>query len=58
MDAEKKIMEFVETKDGKLRLSCGKAHDIAKEYEVELSKIAKICEDKNIRIYSCELGCF
>ena len=44
--------------DGKPKLSCVKALVIAKEFCVNPAEVGKICNDRNIKISSCQLGCF
>lgn len=40
------------------RLSCGKAHDLAKELDISLQEIGALCNELKIKIASCQLGCF
>lgn len=40
------------------KLRCIEAFEIAKEFDVELIEIGRICNQKNIRICKCQLGCF
>jgi hypothetical protein len=42
--------------DGKL--SCEAAYRIADRYQVKLWEIGKICDEENIKINGCQLGCF
>lgn len=42
--------------DGKL--TCDHAHQIAERHGVKLWQIGQICEEQNIKIKSCQLGCF
>jgi len=43
-------------KDG--RLSCAAARKLAGELQVPPKEIGAACNDLNIKIHSCELGCF
>ncbi|HJO93142.1 MAG TPA: hypothetical protein QF753_07070 [Victivallales bacterium] len=45
-------------KDGKCKLSCPAAFNIAKELGVDLKKITEVCNTNNIKINNCQLGCF
>ena len=46
-------------KDGeKTKLPCAAAFLIAKQYGVNPSVIGSICNELNIRIARCQLGCF
>jgi hypothetical protein len=40
------------------RLTCEKAHELGKELDVPLQEIGAICNELNIRIKDCQLGCF
>lgn len=44
--------------DGKKKLECGKAHELAKENDITLKEIGKFCNENSIKIKACELGCF
>ena len=54
----KKIEKSVVESDGKKKFYCTKAFELAKEYGVELKDIGQYCNDNNIRIAKCQLGCF
>ena len=46
-------------KDGeKVKLNCAAAFRIAKKFDVKISEIGDICNDRDIRISRCQLGCF
>lgn len=40
------------------RLTCEKAHELAKELKVSLREIGALCNEMKIKISSCQLGCF
>ncbi len=40
------------------RLTCAEAFELAKKFEVEIIDIGRICNQHNIRIRKCQLGCF
>ncbi len=40
------------------RLSCERAHDLAREVGVSLTEIGAVCNELGIRISQCQLGCF
>ena len=42
----------------KKRLTCAKAFEIAKTFDVKIIDIGHICNQQKIRISSCQLGCF
>ncbi|HUU19698.1 MAG TPA: hypothetical protein VMW72_21285 [Sedimentisphaerales bacterium] len=43
---------------GKKRLTCAEAFELAKNFETEIIEIGHICNQQNIRICKCQLGCF
>jgi len=40
------------------RLTCEKAHELGKDLDVSLQEIGAVCNELNIRIRACQLGCF
>jgi hypothetical protein len=44
--------------DGKEKLNCSDALKIAEQTGVEPSVIGEICNERNIKICQCQLGCF
>lgn len=40
------------------RLTCEQAHELGKELDVSLGEIGAVCNELNIRIKACQLGCF
>jgi hypothetical protein len=45
-------------RDGRIVLRCADAFTIAEEHSVEVGVIGQICNDINVRIVQCQLGCF
>lgn len=39
-------------------LSCVEAFKLAKKFDTEIIEIGRICNELNIRICKCQLGCF
>lgn len=62
MNEKQKIIEALvkvsEMDDGKHKIPCVVALQIANEFGVMPSEIGKICDDENIKIVECQLGCF
>lgn len=52
------ILSRAVKENDRLRISCGDAFKIAEECGVDPSVIGKICNEQNIRICRCRLGCF
>ena len=40
------------------RLTCEKAHELGKELGVTLQEIGAVCNEQQIKIKTCQLGCF
>ena len=46
-----------ESDDRKL-LTCAEAFELARQYEAKIIEIGNICNQHDIRICKCQLGCF
>jgi len=44
--------------DDRKRLTCAEAFELAKNFKTEIIEIGRICNQHNIRICKCQLGCF
>lgn len=44
--------------DGGKRLMCVEAFELAQQFETEIIKIGRICNQHKIKICKCQLGCF
>lgn len=44
--------------NGKIKLACGSAFALAEALDIKLTDISRICEEEDIRICKCQLGCF
>jgi hypothetical protein len=53
-----KVIEAIQTASVNNRLSCEKAHELAKELNTSLQEIGAICNELKIKIAACQLGCF
>jgi len=40
------------------RLSCEKAHDLARDAGMSLGEVGALCNELKIKISACQLGCF
>ncbi len=54
----KKIKEYAIEKDGKVKLKCGDAFNIAEELGKKPGEVGKVCQIDDVRIIGCTLGCF
>ena len=52
------VMEKTYSDGEKVKLSCSAAFQIAERFGVQPSEIGDICNERNIRISRCQLGCF
>jgi hypothetical protein len=53
-----KLRETVQEAAKGNRLSCEKAHEMTQTLHVSLQEIGSICNELNIKITACQLGCF
>lgn len=62
MDNEKEIIEAVleaaNQVDGKNRLNCAQAFALAEKFDIAIGQIGRICNENDVRISNCQLGCF
>lgn len=52
------VLDRVQESDGKKKLMCAEAFELAQQLDVEIPEIGRICNQHNIKIYKCQLGCF
>lgn len=57
-DLIKAVLERVQDSDGRKKLTCAEAFQLAQELGVEVAEIGRICNQQNIRVCKCQLGCF
>ena len=43
---------------GRKRLACAEAFELAGKFGVEVIEVGRICNQNNVRICKCQLGCF
>ncbi len=60
MDKKEQLVEAVARSDNgnREKLACAEAFALAEEYEVNISEIGHICNQNNVKICKCQLGCF
>ncbi len=58
MELKQVILENSTLTDDRYYLTCGAAHEIAEKLGISLGEIGKICNEDNIKIKACQLGCF
>lgn len=59
MPASKEVLkEAVKNAAREGRLTCEKAHELGKELGVTLQEIGAVCNELQIKIKTCQLGCF
>lgn len=44
--------------EGKRKLTCAEAFEIAQEFGVEVIEVGRVCNRQGIKIRKCQLGCF
>ncbi|OHB65857.1 MAG: hypothetical protein A2Y76_04360 [Planctomycetes bacterium RBG_13_60_9] len=52
------VCERSKVVNGRRMLTCAEAFRLAAEAGVEPIRIGRVCNEQNIRLCSCQLGCF
>lgn len=52
------VLERAQEIDGKKKLACAEAFKLSQELGADCAEIGRICNEHNIRICKCQLGCF
>ncbi|MHC4648276.1 MAG: hypothetical protein ACYTBJ_22680 [Planctomycetota bacterium] len=52
------VIEAAKESDGRETLTCAEAFRLAERFDAGLNEIGRICNEQNIRISRCQLGCF
>lgn len=52
------VVEQARQDGGEKRLTCAEAFEVARKLNVEIVEIGRICNQTNIKICKCQLGCF
>ena len=60
MDKKKELADAVlKLADGnRNKLPCAEAFELAESYGAEVAEIGRICNQNNVKICKCQLGCF
>jgi len=58
VDIIKIVLSMAEVSGGRKSLSCSKALTIAKKLGVTPREVGRVCNDNNIKICKCRIGCF
>ena len=53
-----KMIEAIRMASVNNRLTCEKAHELARELNTSLSEVGALCDELKIKIAACRLGCF
>jgi hypothetical protein len=52
------VLDASEEQDGRKRIECARALALAKKHGVKPRDIGDICNDQDVKIVNCQLGCF
>lgn len=52
------IKDRIKEIDGKQKLSCIDAFEVAEKFNISKKEVGTICNNEGIKIYGCQLGCF
>lgn len=59
---DREILELIRkntiNSNGKEKLTCKAAWDLASKHDIQLNKIGELCDGNSIKICDCSLGCF
>src|SRR5512147_2691255 len=55
---QKKVIDAVRSAAVNNRLTCERAHNLARELNVSLREIGAVCNELKIKVSDCQLGCF
>ncbi len=58
LDAITKSADGRREPDGRKKLTCAEAFELARRFEIEVIEVGRICNQNNVRICKCQLGCF
>ena len=58
MDEQELIEAVLEAAGDRKRLGCAAAFELAERFAVEIIDIGRICNQQNVHICKCQLGCF
>lgn len=58
VEAILKSADIGQNPDDRKTLTCARAFKLAKEFQTEVIEIGHVCNQHNIRICKCQLGCF
>ncbi len=58
MDKKTEIADKLREVAREGRISCTQARKVAEELKVSPKEVGEMCDELNIKIFACELGCF
>lgn len=65
MDKKEQLVEAIfgsadgtEQSKPRERLTCAEAFELAEEFDTAVAEVGRICDENNIKICKCQLGCF
>lgn len=54
----KLVMDSAVEVNGRKTLACARAFEIQRRHGIPLREIGRICDENDIRLCACQLGCF
>jgi hypothetical protein len=55
---QKLVLEVATERAGHRTISCARAFELHRQHDIPLAEIGRICDENDIRICACQLGCF
>jgi hypothetical protein len=54
----KLLLEVAIERAGYKTISCARAFELHRQHDIPLAEIGRVCDENDIRICACQLGCF
>ncbi len=60
MDKKEQLVEAVlrPGNGDREKLTCAEAFELAKKFDAQIAEIGRICNQNDVKICKCQLGCF
>jgi hypothetical protein len=52
------VLKQAKMVDGQKRLTCAEAFELARQFQAPIIEVGRICNQQNVKICKCQLGCF
>ena len=52
------VLDTAASENGRRKLTCAEAFALAGEFDAQIAEIGRVCNQQNVKICKCQLGCF